>query len=555
MKTGQPWRDGRLTGGRKASSRGSASTWATSRWSASTRVPTQETTSFGNGTVETVSYDQRLQPTSRTVPGVLGLTASFSGPSGRNNGNVFQVADSYDATGNFTYTYDYLNRLATSTGPGSVLLQMTYDRWGNKSQAATGAGPHKPLSFLTGSYYKNRILSSGYTYDNAGNLTAEPADAWTGRGAMTYQYDAESRIKSTGGAATATYAYDGHGRRVKTTAGGQTRYTYYDPLGNPVWEYTTLWETYNLYFNGKLVFTNTAAMNPSTVWLHTDHLGTVRVKSNASGQAIAGTRLHYHPFGERTGAKTDPVKYEFTGKERDSDTRLDYFGARYYANTLGRFTAVDPADDSDPADPQRWNKYVYARNNPPAIVDRGGEAIETLWDLANIGIGVASLTPNVQEGNYAAAAIDAGGIVLDTVAAVLPFVPAGAGTAIKSVRAVDAGVNIVAKGGIKTNRAKGVAAEAKAAGELVQEGKTILGSQVGVQTKQGLRRVDHLTQSAQGQIVGVEGKTGKGTRTAAQRAKDAEIAEKGGKVVGKNAPENLRGRKVKFPTEERRYPD
>jgi hypothetical protein len=67
-------------------------------------------------------------------------------------------------------------------------------------------------------------------------------------------------------------------------------------------------------------------MSLSMVWLHTDHLGSVRVKSSVSGQVIAGTRMAYHRFGERTGAKTDPVKYEFTGKERDSDTRLDYFG-------------------------------------------------------------------------------------------------------------------------------------------------------------------------------------------------------------------------------------
>jgi RHS repeat-associated protein len=328
--------------------------------------------------------DQRLQPTSRTVPGVLNLAASFSGPSGRNNGNVFQVADSYDATGNFTYTYDYLNRLATSTGPGSVLLQMTYDRWGNKSQAATGNGPHKPLSFLTGSHYKNRISTSGHTYDNAGNLTAEPFDAWTGRGAMTYQYDAESRIKSTGGAATATYSYDGHGRRVKKTAGGQTRYYHYDPLGNPVWEYTTLWETYNLYFNGKLVFTNTAAMGPSTVWLHTDHLGTVRVKSNASGQVIAGTRMAYFPFGERTGAKTDPVKYEFSGKERDVETGLDYFGARYYASALGRFLSADPIRLSSQRlpDPQQWALYSYVRNNPLRSVDPTGREVQVLDETA-----------------------------------------------------------------------------------------------------------------------------------------------------------------------------
>lgn len=83
----------------------------------------------------------------------------------------------------------------------------------------------------------------------------------------------------------------------------------------------------------------------------------------------------------------------------------------------------------------------------------------------------------------------------------------------------------------------------------------ILGSQVSVQTSKGRRVVDHLTQNAEGKIAGVEVKSGKATRNPAQRANDAEIANPGGKVVGKNAPENLRGRKVKFPTEERHYPD
>jgi len=115
------------------------------------------------------------------------------------------------------------------------------------------------------------------------------------------------RSPAAGGVA-ATYAYDGEGGRVKQVSGGQTRYDCYDPLGNPVWKYTTRWKTYHLYFNGRLVFTNTVSMSPSTVRLHADHPGTVRVKSKASGRAIAGTRLHYQPFGERTGASTDPVQ-------------------------------------------------------------------------------------------------------------------------------------------------------------------------------------------------------------------------------------------------------
>jgi RHS repeat-associated protein len=197
----------------------------------------------------------------------------------------------------------------------------------------------------------------------------------------------------------AAYAYDGEGRRVKQVSGGQTRYDCYDPLGNPVWEYTTRWKTYHLYFNGRLVFTNTASTSPSTVWLHADHPGTVRVKSKASGRAIAGTRLHYHPFGEQTGANTDPVQYEFTGKERDDDTKLDYFGARYFSAAQGRFTTPDPFKPVDElagpgpddyfSNPQYWNEYAYSLNDPLKCEDSDGYLPHVVGALVGGGVGGA----------------------------------------------------------------------------------------------------------------------------------------------------------------------
>src|SRR6185295_2230108 len=65
---------------------------------------------------------------------------------------------------------------------------------------------------------------------------------------------------------------------------------------------------------------------------------------------------------------------EFTGKERDAETGYDYFGARYYGSKIGRFTSVDPAlsVSASLGDPQRWNRYAYARNNPIGIVDPDG---------------------------------------------------------------------------------------------------------------------------------------------------------------------------------------
>ncbi len=71
----------------------------------------------------------------------------------------------------------------------------------------------------------------------------------------------------------------------------------------------------------------------------------------------------------------DGVRQQFTGKERDTETGLDYFGARYYSGAQGRFTSPDPENASaDPADPQSWNGYAYARNNPLKYVDPDGLA-------------------------------------------------------------------------------------------------------------------------------------------------------------------------------------
>jgi RHS repeat-associated protein len=68
----------------------------------------------------------------------------------------------------------------------------------------------------------------------------------------------------------------------------------------------------------------------------------------------------------------------FTGKERDAETGLDYFGARYFSSPQGRFTSPDliihPNQSKDSfakfiSDPGRWNKYVYVSNNPLKYVD------------------------------------------------------------------------------------------------------------------------------------------------------------------------------------------
>lgn len=64
---------------------------------------------------------------------------------------------------------------------------------------------------------------------------------------------------------------------------------------------------------------------------------------------------------------------QHTAKERDAETGLDYFGARYFSGAQGRFTSPDPLLNSGrPWDPQSWNRYSYTLNNPLRYVDPTG---------------------------------------------------------------------------------------------------------------------------------------------------------------------------------------
>jgi RHS repeat-associated protein len=79
-------------------------------------------------------------------------------------------------------------------------------------------------------------------------------------------------------------------------------------------------------------------------------------------------------------AQHAPPTYKFTGKERDSESGLDNFGARYNASTMGRFVSPDPVMVSwrRMLNPQIWNSYSYAGNNPLRFVDPSGEELVPL---------------------------------------------------------------------------------------------------------------------------------------------------------------------------------
>jgi RHS repeat-associated protein len=293
---------------------------------------------------------------------VLDFTYGFNAGSA-NNGNVAAIANNRETTRSQSFTYDELNRIKSAqtqatSGGNAWGLSFGYDVWANLLSATVTQGSALPLG--VGVNAKNQVSNTGFVYDAAGNMTSD--------GSLSVTYDAENRIISTN--AGVTYTYDGDGKRVKKSNGKLYWYgTGSDPLEESDLSGTATADY--IFFNSK----RTARLDLPSATVHyyfANHLGSASVVTSSAG-AIQD-ESDYYPFGgERAVTDTDPNHYKFTGKERDTESGLDNFGARYDASSLGRFMTPDPLMASaHVSNPQTWNRYSYALNNPLRITDPEG---------------------------------------------------------------------------------------------------------------------------------------------------------------------------------------
>lgn len=103
--------------------------------------------------------------------------------------------------------------------------------------------------------------------------------------------------------------------------------------------------------------------------LHTDHLGSIRLETDATGAVVA--THDFLPFGEEIQAIRAFNTHMFTGHERDRETGLDYMFARYYRPSEGRFRSMDPLLGPS-YDPPSQNRCAYVRDNPLNLTDPKG---------------------------------------------------------------------------------------------------------------------------------------------------------------------------------------
>ena len=138
-------------------------------------------------------------------------------------------------------------------------------------------------------------------------------------------------------------------------------------------------------------------------------------------------------------------------------------------------------------------------------------ALETAWDILNIGIGVTSMTYNIKEGNYGSAAIDGLGLVYDGVATAIPFLPGGASAGLKTYRAgnsIKKSINIGHDVTKISNAANKAAKNANTASHAAKEG-TKIHKETARLLKEENGKASKLSSSAQSYFKGANKSTGK----------------------------------------------
>ena len=246
-----------------------------------------------------------------------------------------------------------------------------------------------------------------YTHDARGNMTAMPH--LSAADSLVWNYADQLKEVNLGGGGTAYYVYGVGSNRVRKIierpGGKKTERIYLGVVeiyreyqaGSKRFERNTLHISDNTgriaQVDTKLLdLDGTDVINPLNTDLvryqFNNHLGSAMMETDKDGVVI--TYEEYHPYGTssyrstKSGADLSLKRYRFSGKERDDETGFYYFGARYYAAWLGRWTSSDPAGFV-----KGYNLYRYCSNSPIMFFDPNGmdektpDNVVPVWTMDN----------------------------------------------------------------------------------------------------------------------------------------------------------------------------
>lgn len=282
-------------------------------------------------------------------------------------GNILTIHDSGPSSGTQTYGYDALYRLLTATSRGTPTYShgYAYDVVGNIIEKSDLSLERIAYGLDSRPHTMDRYVSLGghaveLGYDENGNLSREP-------GVRFYQ-DYEDRLirVETDEGLMSEYTYDANGERARktvTTAASSVAAVYYVDGTLEIRDRKEI----VCVFDGSNRIARIEE-GAQVVYYHADHLGSTRFLSSDGGLQF-GRQFVYDAYGRNLSEAATGVsaEYKYNGKEFDEEVGLYYYGARYYAPSLARWTSKDPIEP-----PSGTSPYAYARNSPVVWVDRLG---------------------------------------------------------------------------------------------------------------------------------------------------------------------------------------
>jgi RHS repeat-associated protein len=311
-------------------------------------------------------------------------------------GNILELVHTASDRGNWRRHYRYeqiaTNNRLTATSVGELTGRYAYDPDGNMTRM-----PHLPE------------MRWDFRDQLAATRTQEVGD---GRSAPTTFY-----VYDSGGhrARKVTVDDDGRRRGDRIYLSGFEMYREYGGDDAVTLERTTLHVVDN---ERRIAIIDTRDDVATVRYQFANQLGSACLELDKDAAII--TYEEYYPYGStsyqsgRSVAETSLKRYRYIGKERDEETGFSYYGARYYASWLGRWTSADPSGAEDGP-----NLFQYVSGNPVNNVDTQGN-----WDISLTDVAIGALTAVVVVGAIALTA----GVAAPAIAAGLTAVGVSAET-------------------------------------------------------------------------------------------------------------------------------